>query len=228
LAGGLGTRLREVVNDVPKSMALINERPFLEYLLDFLDARKINTVVLATGYRSHLIKGHFKSKYKSLKLLYAAEPEPLGTGGGIRNAFHKITGEDAFVFNGDSLFLTDLEAMAALHKKENAMATLALREAHDTGRFGTVTVNPSLRIRGFAEKKAGGSPGYINAGVYILNRPFLLGTLFREKFSLEKDCFEKYYREVPMFGFPSDGYFLDIGIPEDFAKAQDEFKRLRY
>ncbi len=228
LAGGFGTRLKEVVPELPKSMAVVNGRPFLEYLLDFLDARKFQSVVLSTGYKATVIKNHFKSRYKGLELFYAAEQEPLGTGGGIRHAFHKISGENAFVFNGDSLFLADLEGMSALHKKQNATATIALRQVDDTTRFGRVNVDASLRIRGFSEKKAGAGPGYINGGVYILNKPFLLGSLFREKFSLEKDCFEKYYREVPMFGFPSEGYFRDIGIPEDFARAQDEFKRLTY
>jgi D-glycero-alpha-D-manno-heptose 1-phosphate guanylyltransferase len=228
LAGGFGTRLQKVVNEVPKSMAPVGGRPFLEYLFDFLIARGITSAVLSTGYKSSVIHSHFKDKYKGLSLAYAVENEPLGTGGGIKNAFHKVIGEEAFVFNGDSLFIADLNGMALLHKKENATATLALRFLQDTARYGTVKLDAIHRIRGFHEKQAGSGAGYINAGVYILNKAFITGTLFNDRFSLERDCFEKYYREMLMLGFPCEGYFLDIGIPEDYKRAQDEFGKLDY
>jgi D-glycero-alpha-D-manno-heptose 1-phosphate guanylyltransferase len=228
LAGGLGTRLRNVVSEVPKSMALVNGRPFLEYLFDFMILKGINSVILSTGYKSSAIKSHFKDHYRTLALTYAVEDEPLGTGGGIKNAFHKVRGEEAFVFNGDSLFIIDLFSMAQAHKKENASVTLGLRHLGETGRYGTVTIDSFHRIRGFQEKKENPGAGYINAGVYILNKAFITGTLFREKFSIEKDCFEKYYREFLMLGYPAEGYFLDIGIPEDFKRAQDEFGKLEY
>jgi D-glycero-alpha-D-manno-heptose 1-phosphate guanylyltransferase len=228
LAGGFGTRLQKVVNEVPKSMAAVNGRPFLEYLFDFLISQGITSVVLSTGYKSSIIHSHFKNRYKGLELSYAVENDPLGTGGGIKNAFRKIAGEEAFVFNGDSLFVTDLKSMSTLHKKENAAATLALRYVEDTARFGTVKLDTIHRIRGFYEKKAGSGPGYINGGIYILNKAFISGSLFGEKFSLERDCFEKYYNEMLMLGFPSEGYFRDIGIPEDYNRAQDEFGKLEY
>jgi D-glycero-alpha-D-manno-heptose 1-phosphate guanylyltransferase len=228
LAGGFGTRLQKVVNEVPKSMAAVNGRPFLEYLFDFLISQGITSAVLSTGYKSSIIHSHFKEKYKGLKLSYAVENEPLGTGGGIKNAFRKIDGEEAVVFNGDSMFVIDLVGMSALHKSENAAATVALRYLEDTMRYGTVKLDAIHRIRGFYEKKAGSGPGYINGGIYILNKAFITGSLFGEKFSLEKDCFEKYYKEMLMLGFPSKGYFLDIGIPEDYSRAQDEFGKLEY
>lgn len=228
LAGGFGTRLQQVVKEVPKSMAVVHGRPFLEYLFDFLIARGITSAVLSTGYKSNVIHSHFKDRYKELSLQYAVENEPLGTGGGIKNAFHKVIGEEAFIFNGDSLFLVDLPGMAMLHKKENAAVTLALRHLGETGRYGTVNIDTLHRIKGFHEKREGSGPGFINGGVYILNKAFITGSLFGERFSIEKDCFEKYFREMPMLGFPSEGYFLDIGIPEDYTKAQDEFARLGY
>jgi len=223
LAGGFGTRLQTVVNDLPKSMALINHRPFLEYQLDFLIKQGITRVVLSVGYmRQHIIK-HFKNQYKSLEIDYAVEEEPLGTGGGIRLSFWKINGQRAFAMNGDSLFRLDYGQMLARHLKNKAVATLALRKLVNTSRYGRVSLNRNKRIIGFAEKNELTGPGYINGGVYILEKSLLMEPEFRGKFSIEKDYFEKHYMDHRMFGFPSAGYFLDIGIPADYKKAQHDF-----
>lgn len=228
LAGGFGTRLQPVVKDVPKSMALVNGRPFLEYLFDYLVAGGIGTVVLSVGYKSVAIQEHFGNSYRSLKIRYAFEQEPLGTGGGIRNAFGLVEGPEAFVLNGDSLFRISLSEMQAFHTTGEGLLTLALRYLADTGRYGSVEIDFLHRVKGFTEKKEDAGPGYINGGIYILNKEFITGELFPERFSIEKDCFEKYCREYTMLGFAGEGYFLDIGIPEDYSKAQDEFKRLEY
>lgn len=228
LAGGLGTRLRTVVSDVPKSMADVNGRPFLEYVFDYLIRYNIGKVVVSTGYKGDMISGYFGKKYRSLDLSYAEEKEPLGTGGGIRNAFRLIKGEEAFVMNGDSLFSINLEEMDKFHHSGHGLLTLALRYLEDTGRYGAVRLDISHRIKGFTEKKENGGPGYINGGVYILNKDFITGDFFEDKFSIEKDCFEKYYMDHSMLGFVADGYFLDIGIPEDYERAQHEFQRLEY
>ncbi len=223
LAGGLGTRLQKAVSDVPKSMAMINHRPFLEYLMDYLISQGIEKVVLSVGYKREYIINHFHDQYKSLAVSYAMEEEPLGTGGGIRLAFWKVEAQRAFVMNGDSLFRLDYRQMLADHFKNKAVATLAMRKLPNTGRYGRVTLNRNKRITGFVEKDVQAGPGYINGGVYILEKAFLMEPEFRGKFSIEKDYFERYYREVRMFGFPSAGYFLDIGIPEDYKKAQHDF-----
>lgn len=223
LAGGFGSRLQTMVQDVPKSMALVNHRPFLEYLLDLLIKQEIDKVVLSVGFMREHIMDHFKDRYKSLEIVYSIEEEPLGTGGGVRLAFWKIEGERSFVLNGDSLFLVDYQKMLDQHVKKKAEATLALKKLKDTGRYGGVCLNRNKRITGFIEKNANSGPGYINGGVYLLEKSFLMEPEFRGKFSIEKDCFEMYYPESRMFGFPSSGYFLDIGIPEDYKKAQHEF-----
>jgi D-glycero-alpha-D-manno-heptose 1-phosphate guanylyltransferase len=228
LAGGLGTRLQQVVSDVPKSMALISGRPFIEYLFDYLSAEHIRSVILAVGYKSDVIRRHFGTRYRSLEIRYACEDEPLGTGGGIRNAFQMVEGEEAFVLNGDSLFRISLAEMHAFHCEGEGMATLALRYLGNISRYGSVEIDHLHRIKGFTEKREDAGPGYINGGIYILNKKFLTGELFTEKFSIEKDCFERYYRDFMMLGFAAEGYFLDIGIPEDYERAQDEFKRLEY
>ncbi len=223
LAGGTGTRLQQVVSDVPKPMALINRRPFLEYLLDYLVSQGITKVVFALGYKHDIISGHFGDRYRSLTIQYSVEAEPLGTGGGIRLAMWKIEGLNALVVNGDSLFKFDYRGMMEFHRKKKPGATLALRKLDDTSRYGQVSLNRSKRITGFAEKSQQAKPGYINGGVYIIEKYFLMEPEFRGRFSLEKDCFELYYPYTMFYGYPAEGYFLDIGTPEDYMKAQHEF-----
>jgi D-glycero-alpha-D-manno-heptose 1-phosphate guanylyltransferase len=228
LAGGFGTRLQSVISDIPKSMAPVAGRPFLEYLLEYLLSSGIRSVVLSVGYKSDFIKNHFSNKYKDIGIHYADETEPLGTGGGVRNAFSKVKGEEAFVLNGDSLFQVDLAMMEDFHSLGNGLLTLALRYVEDAARYGSVRLDVLHRIKGFVEKSDAAGPGYINGGVYVLNKEFITGGLFPEKFSLETDCFGQYWKDVTMLGFPSEGYFLDIGIPEDYVRAQHEFGKLNY
>ncbi|MBL7111374.1 MAG: nucleotidyltransferase family protein [Bacteroidales bacterium] len=225
LAGGFGTRLQKVVHDLPKSMAKINGRPFLEYLLDFLKAGGVTHVVISVGYKREVIMDYFGTMYRNLRIDYAVEEEPMGTGGGIRLALWKIDGLRAFTMNGDSLFRVDLDRMMEVHLGKRADITIALRELRETGRYGRVTMNRNRRIVGFSEKKQNAGKGYINGGLYIIEKTFLMEPEFRGRFSIEKDCFEQHYATSRMYGFPSGGYFLDIGIPETFKQAQDEFKR---
>ena len=225
LAGGFGTRLQKIVNDLPKSMAPVNGRPFLEYLLDYLVTQDITDVVLSVGHLRNPIMDHFGTCYRNLRIEYSIEEEPLGTGGGIRLALWKVSGDRAITMNGDSLFRVDLHRMMDRHLKNKANSTLALRELKETGRYGRVTMNRSHRILGFSEKQPGAGKGYINGGIYIIEKGFLMDPGFRGRFSIEKDCFEQCYATSRMFGFPSEGYFLDIGIPEDYQRAQDEFKQ---
>ncbi len=225
LAGGFGTRLQKVVNDQPKSMALVNDKPFLEYLLNFLTGQGISKVILSVGYKRESIQDHFKERYKQLTISYAIEDEPLGTGGGILNAMDQVEGELVFALNGDSMFRIYLKAMLDLHNKTAADLTIALRFLEDTSRFGTVRIDPSKRVTGFYEKSPDSDPGYINGGIYLINKKFLLSSSFGKIFSIEKDCFERCYKESGIYGYPAKGYFLDIGIPEDYMTAQDEFKK---
>lgn len=205
-------------------MALINGRPFLEYLLDYLMTQGVERAVLSVGYKHEIISAHFKKKYRSIEIDYAVEEEPLGTGGGIRLAFWRVKGERAVVMNGDSIFRTDLRRLEEYHKAKKADVTLSLRKLAKTGRYGRVTLNRQRRIVGFEEKNEIAGAGLINAGVYFMEKVFLMEPHFRGKFSIEHDCFERYYMMSRMYGLPSDAYFLDIGIPEDYTKAQHEFK----
>lgn len=223
LAGGFGTRLRTVVNDVPKSMAAINGRPFLEYMLDYLSSGGVTRVVLSVGYKHELIIGHFGNQYRNLEIDYAVESEPLGTGGGIRLAFWKVESSRAVILNGDSMFRIDLRGLYDFHNTKKADITIALRNLENTGRYGRVSVNRNRKITGFSEKDPEAGKGLINGGVYVIEKAFLMEPWYRGRFSIEKDCFESRFSESRMFGFISDNYFLDIGIPEDYQKAQHDF-----
>ena len=221
LAGGLGTRLRSEVQDVPKSMALINSRPFMEYLLDHLIAKGVTRIIFSVGYKSEFIQDHFSSKYKDCEIVYAIEETLLGTGGAIKNAMKYVQGQDVVVVNGDSMFLSDLQAQLDVHKKAEAIATLALKQMKDIERYGTVELNQQGRIIRFNEKQPL-KEGLINAGSYIFNVNSFQAIEFPEKFSIEKDFFETCVDKENLLGYCSDGYFLDIGIPSDFKKAQYE------
>jgi len=205
-------------------MASVNGHPFLEYLLNYLLGQGIRKIILSVGYKRDEIQSYFKDHYKGMMITYAIEEEPLGTGGGIKNAFKQVEDNLAFTLNGDSLFRIDFKAMLRTHSASGADLTLALRYLEDTGRYGTVQVNNEKRITGFMEKDSDSGPGYINGGVYLINKDFIEKEDFPQKFSMEKDCFEKYYQKARIFGYISKGYFLDIGIPEDYQKAQDDFK----
>jgi D-glycero-alpha-D-manno-heptose 1-phosphate guanylyltransferase len=224
LAGGLGTRLKGVVDDLPKSMASVNGHPFLEYLLNYLLGQGIHRIILSVGYKKDMIQAYFKDHYKGMTITYAIEEEPLGTGGGITNAFRQVEDKLAFTLNGDSLFRIDFTAMLRAHTASGADLTLALRYLEDTGRYGTVKINNEKRITGFMEKDPESGDGYINGGVYLINKEFFEKSKFPEKFSMEKDCFEKCFEQTRIYSYISKGYFLDIGIPEDYQKAQDDFR----
>lgn len=228
LAGGLGTRLQDVVKEIPKSMALINGRPFLEYQLNYLESWGVNRVILSVGYKSEIISDHFKDKYKSIEIEYSHEDEPLGTGGGIKRAFEKVKSEYAFVFNGDTFFDVDLEKLHDFSLLNNADVLLVLRFVDDVKRYGAIKNNAENIITEFCEKNNTSGEGYINGGIYLINKEYFQKFDLPEKFSIEKDFFEKYHKLNKFYAFHSSSYFRDIGIPEDYYKAQDEFKKLPY
>ena len=228
LAGGFGTRLQKVVNDIPKSMALINNRPFLEYQINYLKKYNINRIILSVGYKKNIISDYFKDNFNGIEIVYAVEDKPLGTGGGIKNALKFLKSDFAFILNGDSLFNVNLTDFYNFHKNNKSKISIALRCLDDVGRFGSVEINNNNEIINFAEKKDRKGKGYINGGIYLFDKKYFLNLDMPEKFSIEKDFFEKIIKKEKVFGFLSDDYFLDIGIPDDFIKAQDDFKKFEY
>jgi len=229
LAGGFGTRLRSVINDVPKPMAPVNEKPFLDYLLQYLSSYGIKKIVLSVGFLSEKIIEQYGNQYKGIPISYSIEKEPLGTGGGIRLAMQQCTGEHVLVLNGDSFFDINLKSFYNHHEEMLADCSLALRKADNAARYGTIELGDLDLITAFKEKNGEEKPGTINAGIYLLNREtFLEETPSEKNFSIEKDFFETHIKQLNLYGFCYDGYFIDIGIPEDFNKAQNDFKAFKY
>ncbi len=224
LAGGLGTRLRNVVQDLPKPMAPVNGKPFLEYVLAYLELYGIKKVVLSVGYKHELIKEHFGDKFRYMQIDYAIEEEPLGTGGAICLAAEKLESDRFMVLNGDTLFKANLGKLQDYHRIFGAELTMVLRQVQDVSRYGAVEVNPGGRIIGFSEKSEAKGKGSINGGIYLMNRSLLSGFEPGQKFSFEKDVLQKKFEDHAFFGMSCKQYFIDIGIPEDFKRANEEFK----
>lgn len=224
LAGGLGTRLRDLVDKIPKSMAPIGDRPFLEYQLDYLIKNKINRVVISVGYKKEIIIDHFGKKHKSLNIVYSKEDKPLGTGGATKKAIEKIVGDLFYVLNGDTLFNVDLQRLLQFHEDKSAFVTIGLKKLSDTRDYGNIILDECFRIREFAEKKANGK--FINGGVYLLSNRVFNGLEFDDKFSIEEDFFMKYTSKYKMYGFFSDVYFIDIGTPIKYKRAETQISEL--
>ncbi len=218
LAGGKGTRLKSVVKDIPKPMAPINDRPFLELVLDFLYDYEIKNIVLSVGYAKEVIKEHFKDNYRGMKIRYAEENEPLGTGGGIRLASRFFKNEPFFVFNGDTLFFADLWKMEEAYFSHEVDMVMALKPMEKFERYGTVDLDKGKNIQSFNEKKYC-EKGLINGGVYLFDNSLFLIDDYKTSFSFEKDVLEKYVGQLKIKGVILDSYFIDIGIPEDYFKC---------
>lgn len=225
LAGGLGTRLRSVVNDVPKCMAPVNGRPFLHYVIEHLRKQGVDQFIFSLGYLGGSISQYLSEMYPDLNYRLCIEEEPLGTGGAIQLALRQATQQDVLALNGDTLFAVDAAAAAAVHKAANAECTLSLKPMQQFERYGVVETDSNGIIQSFKEKKYY-DKGFINGGVYMINRQQFLSRQLPQKFSFEKDYLEKFVEEKRFAGIAQDAYFIDIGIPEDFERAQTEFKTL--
>jgi len=221
LAGGLGTRLRSEVQDIPKPMADIQGRPFLEHVLDRLISQGITRIIFSIGYKSEIVQNHFSDEYQGCEIVYAVEEELLGTGGAIKNAMQFIQEDHVFVLNGDSTFFGDLNKQFELHQETGADVTFALKPMKNIERYGTVELDENNRITRFYEKQPV-EEGLINVGVYLFKVQSLMKQDLPVKFSIEREFFEKKVNELTFIGYPANGYFLDIGIPKDFRRAQYE------
>ena len=221
LAGGLGTRLRSVVSDVPKPMAPINGRPFLEILLDHIKKYTFEHIVLSTGYMHEKIEEHFGESYKGIKISYTIEEVPLGTGGGILNAFSKCEEDDVVVLNGDTLFKIDYDTLANFYRAHPTRLAVVLRQVSDTSRYGAVTTDCCDCINNFSEKDVSHGAGSINGGIYMINRSLFDGFSIGEKFSFEKDIMQKRFTEEKFYAYVSGDFFIDIGVPEDYKRLND-------
>lgn len=223
LAGGMGTRLQSVVADVPKCMAPVNDQPFLHYIFNYLEQQECSNIILSLGYKHEYVTQWLKTQRRSFKIKFVVEREPLGTGGGIKLAIAESQSNNVFVLNGDTMFRADLQSMFKFHNEKNAAATLALKPMQQFERYGAVEANNDQRITNFHEKKYR-EQGLINGGIYLLNKRSFLEKPFPQKFSMEQDYFEANVADQKMYGFVSNGYFIDIGIPAHYKQAQQDFK----
>lgn len=228
LAGGFGTRLKAVIADIPKPMALINDKPFLVYQLNYLKKFGIERVIFSVGYRYEYIQNYFGNNFNGIEIVYAIEESPLGTGGGIKLALKHAFFPEVLVVNGDTLFDVDILRFEKMYRASGAKFCLALRKVEDVSRYGSVEIDADFQIISFLEKGQKSGAGLINGGTYIIENSFFETIVSNEVFSLEKDCLEIEVKNQKIIGIPFDSYFLDIGIPEDFKKAQDEFKYIGY
>lgn len=233
LAGGFGTRLSHVLGNVPKPMAPVYGKPFICYILDKLIEHGITHVVLATGHLHEQIESYFANGYRGLTITISNETTPLFTGGAILQAAQYITGDHFIAINGDTLFDADLTQLSRFHLDHNADLSIVLRRVEDTSRYGSVVVGKDNTIVAFREKQQSQGAGLINGGIYAISKSWLLSLNMPKQFSFEKEILERdkghstrNKGQSTMYGVTSDGYFIDIGIPDDYYRACREFADL--
>ena len=216
LCGGLGTRLRTIVDDRPKSMALINNKPFLEILIYKLMQIGIKQVILSTGYKAESIEDYFSTGITGLEIKYSREPWPSGTAGAIKFC-EPMLNEKFLVVNGDTFVDFSLEPLVSLFQKK-AMMAMVLKTVQNSERYGTVELGSDQRIVRFVEKGVS-QGGLINAGVYLFTKEIVGFIEPHKKVSLEQDVLPGLL-EYGIYGAETDGRFIDIGVPEDYRRAQ--------
>lgn len=208
-------------------MAPVNGKPFLHYVFLYLKAQGVRNVILSVGYKAESIRSYFGDTYNGISILYMEEETPLGTGGGIYHAI-SLTDGPAYVLNGDTFFDVDLKSLYSYYTNKQADLVLSLKPMKNFDRYGTVNINGDERIKSFEEKKFL-EEGLINGGVYLMSKDCFgkievqMEKLLPRKFSFEKDILEKQVDFLKLYGKTSDSYFIDIGIPEDYEKVQNDF-----
>jgi D-glycero-alpha-D-manno-heptose 1-phosphate guanylyltransferase len=218
LAGGEGIRLKEVIKDIPKPMAPIYGKPFLELLISQLKKWGIKDIILSIGYKKEVIRTYFMDGKKwGVNIEYSEEDQPLGTGGAIKNAANWLDEDNFVVMNGDSILNIDFSKLISFHKNYAALATIGLAYVENTFRYGRIKTKETNEIFDFSEKGIQGK-GFINGGVYVFNKE-ILKIIPEGKSSLEKDILSKIILQG-IYGFKTNGFFIDIGIPEDYFYLQ--------
>ncbi len=219
LAGGLGKRLRPVVSGMPKPLAKVEDSTFLDILLGLLMEKGVRDFVMLTGYKGSMVEKHFKDQLREgLNIDFLQEPEPLGTGGAVKNAQSLATDPSLIVY-GDSYLDADVSELLDFHLLKKSHVTMCLLQVEDVSRYGAVEIDASSRIIAFREKgEARGGPGFINAGFYFVSKEFIETLPENRAFSMETHIFPKYAQKGSMFGMAVNGPFFDIGEPESYER----------
>jgi len=227
LAGGFGTRLQSIVKNGPKPMATIDKKPFLAYILQYLQQQGFKSCIISVGYLQEKIISYFGDIYLGMKISYAIEDEPLGTGGAILNALkHCNKLQPVFVLNGDSFLKINYRNLLNFHIEQKSQITIALKAMENCSRYGLVEINQEKNIVKFDEKKPQQKSGLINGGIYVFDPKIFAEFSLMKKFSFEKDFLEQKIDKIDLKGFVNHEYFIDIGIPEDYQKAQNELPKI--
>ena len=224
LAGGLGTRLRSRLRNLPKAMAPVGGRPFLEILLNRLVAAGCARIVLSLGHLRSVIRDAFGDAFQGAQLVYSVEETPLGTGGAIRLALKQAKESSVMVLNGDTFLDLDFGAFLSAHVAGGRPLSLAITKVENMSRYGGVITN-GAQVTGFVEKGSGGA-GWINAGVYAIKSDFPWPAHLSASFSFENEVLVPMVTSLSPLAFRCEGYFLDIGVPEDLDRAETELASL--
>jgi D-glycero-alpha-D-manno-heptose 1-phosphate guanylyltransferase len=222
LAGGMGTRLQKVVTDVPKPMALVNGKPFLFYLLCWISDYPVEKIILSTGYMAEKIFDYFGNSFENIKLEYAKEEKPLGTGGAVIKALKSTKEKNILILNGDTWFPVNLNEFYSFHLKNNNIFSIALKRMKKISRYGSVETDGDTIVR-FNEKRYR-AEGLINGGIYLANRQFFESGKLPDVFSLEKELLAAEVGTSVLKGVVFDDPFIDIGVPEDYRRAGSVMK----
>jgi D-glycero-alpha-D-manno-heptose 1-phosphate guanylyltransferase len=225
LAGGRGTRLREIIGDLPKVLAPVNNRPFLDVVLSFLNkCGCVQKVVIAVGYLADKVMKEYADRHEyDFEILFSEEKELLGTGGAIRKALSYTKTADVLALNGDSYVDVNIADFIETHRKKHAAMTIVLTELQNTSRYGRVKVNGGQRIVSFEEKTPGQAAEYVNAGMYLFKRELIYSIQENKTISLEKELLP-IFLEKGVYGHVSHGRFMDIGVPDTYSMAQKFFR----
>jgi D-glycero-alpha-D-manno-heptose 1-phosphate guanylyltransferase len=221
LAGGLGTRLQGKIPELPKCMAPVAGKPFIDHVIHFLLGQGVRKVIFSLGYKHEVVLNHLKQAHSSLDYTISIEQQPLGTGGGTLLAAQQTQGKEFLLLNGDTLFLTNIAELRQRHEETQAVLTMALKPMVHFNRYGSVIIRPTNQVIGFEEKKQV-TQGLINGGLYLVNRDWLYSLGLPPVCSFEKDVLESHVNKGRFYSYVSDGYFIDIGIPEDYDRANRE------
>lgn len=224
LAGGLGTRLRSAIGEFPKSLAPVNGKPFLAYLLGYLKKQGIDSVIISVGYKHELIEQEIGQEFDGMKIQYVVEEEPMGTGGGLKLALEKTKSEIVFVLNGDTYFDVNLQQLATQHQNKKSTCTIALKKMENVERYGSVDIADEDKIIAFHEKQFR-EVSIINGGIYCINRGILIHYPVGTPFSFEKNYLEKNTPAKNVHGVIFENYFMDIGVPEDYKQFEQDMKK---
>ena len=217
LAGGLGTRLRSIVKDVPKPMAPIGDKPFLAFVLEYLKKQGVNEIILSVSYKYEVIQNYFKNRFCGMYIVYNVEKELLGTGGAIRDAL-KFVDDEAYVLNGDTFFDIDLKELSLEQNK----ICIALKQMKNFDRYGSININNRGFVVSF-EEKVYKTKGFINGGIYHIKKGIFDDFSLQDKFSFE-EFLQKNFEHLKIKSRVFDNYFIDIGIPSDYELFVKKYK----